>query len=258
MQEQTNIPQIQIESIKSENIVDTLNKLRRGELSLPNSERQIQETANALSNAIVEKASRFVKTHEQSKKLNQERKEAQDDPLFSRMLGKGESRLAKRDRIQDKINDLNDWRWEQKEELDKANKAFSNFLILTNATMTTAMIQGLKEASKRQLKVLNDRLGNLQEYSNEQFEILDNRVGNLQEYSREQFEILNNRARNSANAIYSLSNEVKDTQDAVLEISSEFQHICESLVKSYKVTLRLHHKVINFFRKLFKKEQVAQ
>ncbi len=55
MQEQTNIPQIQIESIKSENIVDTLNKLRRGELSLPNSERQIQETANALSNAIVQK-----------------------------------------------------------------------------------------------------------------------------------------------------------------------------------------------------------
>lgn len=240
MQEQTNIPQIQIESIKSENIVDTLNKLRRGELSLPNSERQIQETANALSNAIIENASRFVKTHEQSKKLNQERKEAQDDPLFSRMLGKGESRLAKRDRIQDKINDLNDLRWEQKEELDKANKAFGNFLILTNAAMTTAMIQGLKEASKRQLKVLNDR------------------VGNLQEYSREQFEILNNRARNSANAIYSLGNEVKDTQDAVLEIYSEFQHIYESLEKSYKVTLRLHHKVINFFKKLFKKEQAAQ
>lgn len=240
MQEQTNIPQIQIESIKSENIVDTLNKLRRGELSLPNSERQIQETANALSNAIIENASRFVKTHEQSKKLNQERKEAQDDPLFSRMLGKGESRLAKRDRIQDKINDLNDLRWEQKEELDKANKAFGNFLILTNAAMTTAMIQGLKEASKRQLKVLNDR------------------VGNLQEYSKEQFEILNNRARNSANAIYSLGNEVKDTQDAVLEIYSEFQHIYESLEKSYKVTLRLHHKVINFFKKLFKKEQAAQ
>ena len=240
MQEQTNIPQIQIESIKSENIVDTLNKLRRGELSLPNSERQIQETANALSNAIIENASRFVKTHEQSKKLNQERKEAQDDPLFSRMLGKGESRLAKRDRIQDKINDLNDLRWEQKEELDKANKAFGNFLILTNAAMTAAMIQGLKEASKRQLKVLNDRLGNLQEYSNEQFEIL------------------NNRARNSANAIYSLGNEVKDTQDAVLEIYSEFQHIYESLEKSYKVTLRLHHKVINFFKKLFKKGQAAQ
>lgn len=240
MQEQTNIPQIQIESIKSENIVDTLNKLMRGELSLPNSERQIQETANALSNAIIENASRFVKTHEQSKKLNQERKETQDDPLFSRMLGKGESRLAKRDRIQDKINDLNDLRWEQKEELDKANKAFGNFLILTNAAMTTAMIQGLKEASKRQLKVLNDR------------------VGNLQEHSREQFEILNNRARNSANAIYSLGNEVKDTQDAVLEISSELQHIYESLVKSYKVTLRLHHKVINFFKKLFKKEQAAQ
>ncbi len=240
MQEQTNIPQIQIESIKSENIVDTLNKLRRGELSLPNSEWQIQETANALSNAIVENASRFVKTHEQSKKLNQERKEAQDDPLFSRMLGKGESRLAKRDRIQDKINDLNDLRWEQKEELDKANKAFGNFLILTNAAMTAAMIQGLQEASKRQLKVLNDRLGNLQEYSNEQFEIL------------------NNRMRNSANAIYSLSNEVKDTQDAVLEISSELQHIYESLVKSYKVTLRLHHKVINFFKKLFKKEQADQ
>lgn len=240
MQEQTNIPQIQIESIKSENIVDTLNKLRRGELSLPNSERQIQETANALSNAIIENASRFVKTHEQSKKLNQERKEAQDDPLFSRMLGKGESRLAKRDRIQDKINDLNDLRWEQKEELDKANKAFGNFLILTNAAMTAAMIQGLQEASKRQLKVLNDRLGN------------------LQESSREQFEILNNRMRNSANAIYSLSNEVKDTQDAVLEISSELQHICESLVKSYKATYRLHHKVINFFRKLFKKEQTTQ
>lgn len=58
MQEQTNIPQIQIESIKSENIVDTLNKLRRGELSLPNSERQIQETANALSNAIIDNIQR--------------------------------------------------------------------------------------------------------------------------------------------------------------------------------------------------------
>lgn len=258
MQEQTNIPQIQIESIKSENIVDTLNKLRRGELRLPNSERQIQETANALSNAIVQKETEFAVAQIKAKLLTKEMDEVKDDPLLSRIFGDGENEMEKELRMQREYNKLTDLRFDRKQELDKANEAFANFLILTNAAMTAAMIQGIKEASKRQLKVLNDRLGNLQEYSNEQFEILDNRVGNLQEYSREQFEILNNRARNSANAIYSLGNEVKDTQDAVLEIYSEFQHIYESLGKSYKVTLRLHHKVINFFKKLFKKGQAAQ
>lgn len=240
MQEQTNIPQIQIESIKSENIVDTLNKLRRGELSLPNSEWQIQETANALSNAIVQKETEFAVAQIKAKLLTKEMDEVEDDPLLSRIFGDGENKMEKELRMQKKYNKLTDFRFRQQKELNEANKAFANFLILTNAAMTAAMIQGIKEASKRQLKVLNDRLGNLQEYSNVQFEIL------------------NNRARNSANAIYSLSNEVKDTQDAVLEISSEFQHICESLVKSYKVTLRLHHKVINFFKKLFKKEQAVQ
>lgn len=240
MQEQTNIPQIQIESIKSENIVDTLNKLRRGELSLPNSERQIQETANALSNAIVQKETEFAVAQIKAKLLTKEMDEVKDDPLLSRIFSDGENKMEKELRMQKELNKLTNLRFDRKQELDKANEAFANFLILTNAAMTAAMIQGIKEASKRQLKVLNDR------------------VGNLQEYSREQFEILNNRARNSANAIYSLGNEVKDTQDAVLEIYSEFQHIYESLEKSYKVTLRLHHKVINFFRKLFKKEQAAQ
>lgn len=81
MQEQTNIPQIQIESIKSENIVDTLNKLRRGELSLPNSERQIQETANALSNAIVQKETEFAAAQIKAKLLTKEMDEVEDDPV---------------------------------------------------------------------------------------------------------------------------------------------------------------------------------
>ena len=150
MQKQTNIPQIQIESIKSENIVDTLNKLRRGELSLPNSERQIQETANALSNAIVQKETEFAAAQMEAEFLTKEMDEVEDDPLLSRIFSDGENKMEKELRMQKKYNKLTDFRFRQQKELNEANKAFSEFLITANVAMNAAMVGELRNALKEE------------------------------------------------------------------------------------------------------------
>lgn len=153
MQEQTNIPQIQIESIKSENIVDTLNKLRRGELSLPNSERQIQETANALSNAIVQKETEFAAAQILTKEMD----EVEDDPLLSRIFSDGENKVEKELRMQKEFNKLTNLRIRQQKELVEANEAFSKFLITANVAMNAAMVGELRNALNEQSEVVRKK-----------------------------------------------------------------------------------------------------
>lgn len=246
MQEQTNIPQIQIESIKSENIVDTLNKLRRGELSLPNSERQIQETANALSNAIVQKETEFAAAQIEAEFLTKEMDEVEDDPLLSRIFSDGENKMEKELRMQKKYNKLTDFRFRQQKELNEANKAFSEFLITANVAMNAAMVGELRNALKEQL------------------------------------ELVHNRIRAEANAVSSVRNELKDAQNALLLMAETEKSIMNSLtsvVEAHITTfekaqeaeekaqknsqeIQRQRKVINkffgFFKKLFKKEQTTQ
>lgn len=250
MQEQTNIPQIQIESIKSENIVDTLNKLRRGELSLPNSERQIQETANALSNAIVQKETEFAVAQIEAKLLTKEMDKVEDDPLLSRIFSDGENKMEKQLRMQKEYNKLTDLRFDRKQELDEANKAFSEFLITANVAMNAAMVGELRNALKEQLELVHKK-----------FEVERNAMN-------EQLGIVHNRLRAEANAVSSVRKEVEDTQNALLLIADSEKTMINSLksgveaiTKIYQETQR-QRKVINkffgFFRKLFKKEQAAQ
>lgn len=264
MQEQTNIPQIQIESIKSENIVDTLNKLRRGELSLPNSERQIQETANALSNAIVQKETEFAVAQIKAKLLTKEMDEVEDDPLLSRIFSDGENKMEKELRMQREYNKLTDLRFDRKQELDEANKAFSEFLITANVAMNAAMVGELQKTLKEQLEVVHKK-----------FEVERNAMN-------EQLGIVHNRLRAEANAVSSVRKEVEDTQNALLLIADSEKTMINSLksgVEAHITTfkkaqeaeekaqknsqeIQRQRKVINkffgFFRKLFKKEQVAQ
>ena len=247
MQEQTNIPQIQIESIKSENIVDTLNKLRRGELSLPNSERQIQETANALSNAIVQKETEFAAAQIEAEFLTKEMDEVEDDPLRSRIFGDGENKMEKELRMQKKYN-----------------KAFSEFLITANVAMNATMVGELRNALKEQLKLVHKKI-----------EVERNAM-------KEQLEIAHNRLRAEANAVSSVRNELKDTQNALLLMAETEKSMMNSLTSVVEAHITIfkkaqeaeekaqknsqeiqrQQKVINkffgFFRKLFKKEQVAQ
>lgn len=264
MQEQTNIPQIQIESIKSENIVDTLNKLRRGELSLPNSERQIQETANALSNAIVQKETEFAAAQIEVEFLTKEMDEVEDDPLLSRIFSDGENKMEKELRMQKKYNKLTDFRFRQQKELNEANKAFSEFLITANVAMNAAMVGELQKTLKEQLEVVHKK-----------FEVERNAMN-------EQLEIVHNRLRAEANAVSSVRKEVEDTQNALLLMAETEKSVINSLksaVEAHIVTfekaqkteektkknsqeIQRQRKVINkffgFFRKLFKKEQAAQ
>lgn len=264
MQEQTNIPQIQIESIKSENIVDTLNKLRRGELSLPNSERQIQETANALSNAIVQKETEFAAAQIKAKLLTKEMDEVEDDPLLSRIFGDGENKMEKELRMQKEFNKLTNLRFRQQKELNEANKAFSEFLITANVAMNAAMVGELRNALKEQLELVHKKI-----------EVERNAMN-------EQLEIVHNRLRAEANAVSSVRNELKDAQNALLLTTETEKSVINSLtsaVEAHIVTfekaqeaeekaqknsqeIQRQQKVINkffgFFRKLFKKEQAAQ
>lgn len=264
MQEQTNIPQIQIESIKSENIVDTLNKLRRGELSLPNSERQIQETANALSNAIVQKETEFAAAQIKAKLLTKEMDEVEDDPLLSRIFGDGENKMEKELRMQKKYNKLTDFRFRQQKELNEANKAFSEFLITANVAMNAAMVGELRNALKEQLELVHKKI-----------EVERNAMN-------EQLGIVHNRLRAEANAVSSVRNELKDAQNALLLMAETEKSVMNSLtsaVEAHIVTfekaqkteeetqknsqeIQRQRKVINkffgFFRKLFKKEQAVQ
>lgn len=264
MQEQTNIPQIQIESIKSENIVDTLNKFRRGELSLPNSERQIQETANALSNAIVQKETEFAAAQIEVEFLTKEMDEVEDDPLLSRIFSDGENKMEKELRMQKKYNKLTDFRFRQQKELNEANKAFSEFLITANVAMNAAMVGELQKTLKEQLEVVHKK-----------FEVERNAMN-------EQLEIVHNRLRAEANAVSSVRKEVEDTQNALLLMAETEKSVINSLksaVEAHIVTfekaqkteektqknsqeIQRQRKVINkffgFFRKLFKKEQAAQ
>ena len=264
MQEQTNIPQIQIESIKSENIVDTLNKLRRGELSLPNSERQIQETANALSNAIVQKETEFAAAQIKAKLLTKEMDEVEDDPLLSRIFGDGENKMEKELRMQKKYNKLTDFRFRQQKELNEANNAFSEFLITANVAMNAAMVGELRNALKEQLELVHKKI-----------EVERNAMN-------EQLGIVHNRLRAEANAVSSVRNELKDAQNALLLMAETEKSVMNSLtsaVEAHIVTfekaqkteeetqknsqeIQRQRKVINkffgFFRKLFKKEQAVQ
>lgn len=264
MQEQTNIPQIQIESIKSENIVDTLNKLRRGELSLPNSERQIQETANALSNAIVQKETEFAAAQIKAKLLTKEMDEVEDDPLLSRIFSDGENKMEKELRMQKEFNKLTNLRIRQQKELNEANKAFSEFLITANVAMNAAMVGELRNAL------------------NEQSEVVRKKIEVERNAMNEQLEIVHNRLRAEANAVSSVRKEVEDTQNALLLMAETEKSVINSLksaVEAHIVTfekvqkteektqknsqeIQRQRKVINkffgFFRKLFKKEQVAQ
>lgn len=264
MQEQTNIPQIQIESIKSENIVDTLNKLRRGELSLPNSEWQIQETANALSNAIVQKETEFAVAQIKAKLLTKEMDEVEDDPLLSRIFGDGENKMEKELRMQKEFNKLTNLRIRQQKELVEANEAFSKFLITANVAMNAAMVGELRNALKEQLELVHKK-----------FEVERNAMN-------EQLEIVHNRLRAEANAVSSVRKEVEDTQNALLLMAETEKSVINSLksaVEAHIVTfekaqkteektqknsqeIQRQRKVINkffgFFRKLFKKEQAAQ
>lgn len=260
MQEQTNIPQIQIESIKSENIVDTLNKLRRGELSLPNSEWQIQETANALSNAIVQKETEFAAAQILTKEMD----EVEDDPLLSRIFSDGENKVEKELRMQKEFNKLTNLRIRQQKELVEANEAFSEFLITANVAMNAVMVGELRNALKEQKEVVRKKI-----------EVERNAMN-------EQLEIVHNRLRAEANAVSSVRNELKDAQNALLlmaETEKSMMNSLTSVVEAHITTfkkaqeaeekaqknsqeIQRQQKVINkffgFFRKLFKKEQVAQ
>lgn len=264
MQEQTNIPQIQIESIKSENIVDTLNKLRRGELSLPNSERQIQETANALSNAIVQKETEFAAAQIEAEFLTKEMDEVEDDPLLSRIFSDGENKMEKELRIQKKYNKLTDFRFRQQKELNEANKAFSEFLITANVAMNAAMVGELRNALKEQLELVHKKI-----------EVERNAMN-------EQLEIVHNRLRAEANAVSSVRKEAKDIKNALLLMAETEKSVINSLTSAVEAHITIfkkaqeaeekaqknsqeiqqQRKVINkffgFFKKLFKKEQAAR
>lgn len=264
MQEQTNIPQIQIESIKSENIVDTLNKLRRGELSLPNSERQIQETANALSNAIVQKETEFAAAQIEAEFLTKEMDEVEDDPLLSRIFSDGENKMEKELRMQKEFNKLTNLRIRQQKELVEANEAFSKFLITANVAMNAAMVGELRNALKEQLELVHKKI-----------EVERNAMN-------EQLGIVHNRLRAEANAVSSVRKEAKDIKNALLLMAETEKSVINSLksaVEAHIVTfekaqkteeetqknsqeIQRQQKVINkffgFFRKLFKKEQAAQ
>lgn len=264
MQEQTNIPQIQIESIKSENIVDTLNKLMRGELSLPNSERQIQETANALSNAIVQKETEFAAAQIKAKLLTKEMDEVEDDPLLSRIFSDGENKVEKELRMQKEFNKLTNLRIRQQKELVEANEAFSKFLITANVAMNAVMVGELRNAL------------------NEQSEIVRKKIEVERNAMNEQLEIVHNRLRAEANAVSSVRKEAKDIKNALLLMAETEESVINSLksaVEAHIVTfekaqkteeetqknsqeIQRQRKVINkffgFFRKLFKKGQAAQ
>lgn len=264
MQEQTNIPQIQIESIKSENIVDTLNKLRRGELSLPNSERQIQETANALSNAIVQKETEFAAAQMEAEFLTKEMDEVEDDPLLSRIFSDGENKVEKELRMQKEFNKLTNLRIRQQKELVEANEAFSKFLITANVAMNTAMVGELRNAL------------------NEQAEVVRKKIEVERNAMNEQLRIVHNRLRAEANAVSSVRKEATDIKNALLLMAETEESVINSLksaVEAHITTfkkaqeteekaqknsqeIQRQQKVINkffgFFRKLFKKEQAAQ
>lgn len=264
MQEQTNIPQIQIESIKSENIVDTLNKLMRGELSLPNSERQIQETANALSNAIVQKETEFAAAQMEAEFLTKEMDEVEDDPLLSRIFSDGENKVEKELRMQKEFNKLTNLRIRQQKELVEANEAFSKFLITANVAMNAVMVGELRNAL------------------NEQSEIVRKKIEVERNAMNEQLEIVHNRLRAEANAVSSVRKEAKDIKNALLLMAETEESVINSLksaVEAHIVTfekaqkteeetqknsqeIQRQQKVINkffgFFRKLFKKEQAAR
>lgn len=264
MQEQTNIPQIQIESIKSENIVDTLNKLRRGELSLPNSERQIQETANALSNAIVQKETEFAAAQIKAKLLTKEMDEVEDDPLLSRIFSDGENKVEKELRMQKEFNKLTNLRIRQQKELVEANKAFSKFLITANVAMNAAMVGELRNAL------------------NEQAEVIRKKIEVERNAMNEQLEIVHNRLRAEANAVSSVRNELKDAQNALCLMAETEKSVINSLTSAVEAhittfkkaqeaeekvqknsqEIQRQRKVINkffgFFKKLFKKGQAAQ
>lgn len=264
MQEQTNIPQIQIESIKSENIVDTLNKLMRGELSLPNSERQIQETANALSNAIVQKETEFAAAQMEAEFLTKEMDEVEDDPLLSRIFSDGENKVEKELRMQKEFNKLTNLRIRQQKELVEANEAFSKFLITANVAMNAVMVGELRNAL------------------NEQSEIVRKKIEVERNAMNEQLEIVHNRLRAEANAVSSVRKEAKDIKNALLLMAETEESVINSLksaVEAHIVTfekaqkteeetqknsqeIQRQRKVINkffgFFRKLFKKGQAAQ
>lgn len=211
MQEQTNIPQIQIESIKSENIVDTLNKLRRGELSLPNSEWQIQETANALSSAIVQKETEFAAAQIEAEFLTKEMDEVEDDPLLSRIFGDGENKMEKELRMQKKYNKLTDFRFRQQKELNEANKAFSEFLITANVAMNATMVGELRNAL------------------NEQKEVVRKKIEVERNAMNEQLEIVHNRLRAEANAVSSVRKEAKDIKNALLLMAETEKSVINSL-----------------------------
>lgn len=142
-------------------IIDTLNKVSRGELSLPSSAKDIEAAANAISQAIVKKEVEFAISQQEAEILQKESETAESDGLFSRLFGDGKSMLEKQVKYGIEMQKLTNDRFRQVQELSKANMAFCQFLIGASGAMNAAMIKGLENAFKQEIQEIQNAFANV-------------------------------------------------------------------------------------------------